>query len=323
MEAAVVVTYRCIQKCAMCGIWKHPPAADEEFEPALLRRLPRLAFANITGGEPFLRDDIGEIAAILTAKAERVVVSTNGLLTDRIVDLARRHRRLGFRISLEGLPEVNDRLRGVPGSFDRGMRTLLALRSLGLRDIGFGITLSDGNTGDLLPLYELAKGLRAEFATAAVHNSSYFHASENRFLRPEDAVQALQALIDRLLRSRRPKDWLRAYFNRGLIEYIRGAPRLLPCRAGTDIFFLDPAGDIWPCNGTEPGRGPGRLGNLHRRTFEDIWESAEAEAVRAAVRRCPKNCWMIGTASPAIKRGPLKPALWVLRRWLGGSRRPA
>jgi Fe-coproporphyrin III synthase len=321
MEAAIIVTYRCIQKCAMCGIWESPTRPEEEFEPALLRRLPRLRFANITGGEPMLRDDLGEIAAILAEKAARVVVSTNGLLTDRIVDLARRSPRLGFRISLEGLPEVNDRLRGVSGSFDRGLRTLLALRRLGRKDIGFGLTLSDGNIDDLLPLYELAKGLQAEFATAAVHNSSYFHVSGNRFERPAEAVRALEQLIEALLRSRRPKDWLRAYFNHGLIGYVQGAPRPLPCRAGTDTFFLDPWGAIWPCNGTEPGRGPGSLGNLRNRTFEEIWSSAEATAARAAVRSCPKQCWMIGTAGPAIKRNPVKPALWILRQKLLGSRR--
>lgn len=323
MEAAVIVTYRCIQKCAMCGIWKHPTKPEEEFGPELLRKLPRLRFANITGGEPLLRDDIDDIAAILLEKADRVVVSTNGLLTNRIVDLARRRPRLGFRISLEGLPEVNDRLRGVPGSFDRGLRTLLELRRMGRRDIGFGITLSDGNLQDLLPLHDLAAGLGVELATAAVHNSSYFHIADNRFLKPDEAARALEGLIASQIRSRRPKDWLRAYFNQGLIGYIRGAPRPLPCRAGSDLFFLDPAGLVWPCNGTEPGAGPDSLGSLHERTFEEIWSSPEAEAVRSAVRDCPKRCWMIGTAAPAIKRSPLKPALWVLRRKLRGSRRRA
>jgi Fe-coproporphyrin III synthase len=321
MEAAIITTYRCPQKCAMCGIWKHPTDPGEEFEPALLRRLPRLDFANITGGEPLLRDDIGEIADILAGRAKRVVVSTNGQLTEKILDLARRQPRLGFRISLEGLPEVNDRLRGVPGGFDRGLRTVLALRRMGRRDVGFGLTLSDGNAGDLLPLYDLAKGLRAEFATAAVHNSLYFHTGDNRFAKPDDAVRALEALIESLLRSRRPKDWFRAYFNHGLIGYIRGAPRLLPCRAGTDIFFLDPAGRILACNGAESDRGPKPLGSLHEHSFEEIWSSAEAIAARAAVRDCPKNCWMIGTAAPAMRRNKLRPALWVLRRKLGSGRR--
>jgi radical SAM protein with 4Fe4S-binding SPASM domain len=321
MEAAIITTYRCPQKCVMCRIWEHPTRPEEEFAPALLHKLPRLAFANITGGEPFVREDIEEVASVLRRKAGRVVISTNGFLTERVLDLARRHRDVGFRISLEGLPEVNDRLRGVPNAFDRGLRTILGLRELGVRDVGFGVTLSDANPGDLLDLYHLAKRLKVEFATAAVHNSFYFHTGSNGFARPAAVKTALEDLIAELLRSPRPKDWFRAYFNAGLIDYVEGRPRRLPCRAGTDLFFLDPQGEIWPCNGLEARFWQESLGNLHQASFEDIWESPRAEAVRAKVRDCPKNCWMIGTASPAMKRRVLGPALWVLRSKLTGRGR--
>ena len=45
----------------MCYIWQYPTKYDEEFQPELLNKLPSLNFANITGGEPFKRDDIEEI----------------------------------------------------------------------------------------------------------------------------------------------------------------------------------------------------------------------------------------------------------------------
>ncbi|OGD27399.1 MAG: radical SAM protein [Candidatus Aminicenantes bacterium RBG_13_63_10] len=323
MEAAVIVTYRCGQKCVMCRTWEHPTRPEEEFTPSLLRKLPRLAFANITGGEPFLRDDIEEIVALVMARARRVVVSTNGQLTDRILDVARRRRGLGIRVSLEGLSRVNDRLRGVEGGFDRGLRTILRLLDLGMKDVGFGITLSDENADDLLDLYLLAKRLKVEFATAAVHNSFYFHAGSNRFERPEAVARSLERLTEELLRSRRPKDWFRAYFNRGLVDYVLGRPRLLPCPAGTDLFFLDPFGEVYPCNGLEPRYWQESLGNLRRASFEEIWNSEKASAVRALVRDCPKRCWMIGTASPAMKKHLLKPALWVARHKLPRRRRPA
>ena len=60
-ELAVMPTFRCNARCQMCHIWKQPTKCDEEFKPDLLYKLPRLNFANITGGEPFLRDDIEEI----------------------------------------------------------------------------------------------------------------------------------------------------------------------------------------------------------------------------------------------------------------------
>lgn len=317
MEAAVVVTYRCDNRCRMCGIWKFPTAPEEEFAPGLLRKLPRLAFCNITGGEPFLRDDLEDIVSILEGKAGRIVISTNGWDTDRILDLARRRPRLGVRVSLEGLPVVNDELRGRPGGFDHGLRTLLGLQAAGVKDIGFGITVSDRNPGELMELYRLARGLGFEFATAAVHNSYYFHASGNAFQDPDRVAGAFAELAEAQLRERSVKSWFRAYFNHGLAGYVRGRARLLPCGAGTDMFFLDPFGEVRPCNGMEQGVWLDSFGNLHDRTFEEIWSSPKAAEIREKVRTCSKNCWMIGTAGPAMKKHIRRPLAWVARRKIG------
>ncbi|MCS7232024.1 MAG: radical SAM protein [Elusimicrobiota bacterium] len=123
----------------MCNIWKYPTSSEEEFKPEILNKLPQLNFANITGGEPMLRDDIDEIVDILTKKAKRVVISTNGYFTEKIVNLARKfkNKNFGVRISIEGLPAANDELRGLKDCFDHGLRTLLELHRLGLKDIGF------------------------------------------------------------------------------------------------------------------------------------------------------------------------------------------
>jgi len=319
MEAAIVTTYRCDNRCRMCGIWKYPSRPEDEFKPALLRKLPRLSFCNVTGGEPFLREDIEEIVFLLAEKAGRIVISTNGYHTDRIMALARRNRRLGFRVSLEGLPAVNDELRGRPDGFDHGLRTLLELRAAGVKDIGFGITVSDRNAGDLMELYRLSRLLGFEFATAVVHNSYYFHTTDNVLRDPEKVVGAFGELVEAQLRAGGVKSWFRAYFNHGLIRYIRGQERLLPCGAGTDLFFLDPFGDVRPCNGMEDGVWLDSFGNLNDRSFGEIWNSPKAAEIRAKVRACPKNCWMIGTAGPAMKKRLGKPASWVVKSKL---RRP-
>ena len=313
MEAAVITTYRCIQKCTMCHIWKFPTKPEEEFAPSLLEKLPRLSFCNITGGEPFLRKDLFDIVAILKRKARRLVISTNGYLTEDILRLAGHHRDIGIRISLEGLPAVNEALRGTTDGFDSGLRTLLALKKLGLKDIGFATTVSDQNHADLLKLFHLAKRLGVEFATAVVHNSFYFHTAENELRDKEKVAGSFRNLVKELLRSKRMKDWYRAYFNHGLIEYIQDHQRLLPCPAGSDVFFLDPWGEIYPCNGLEEKVWLESLGNLHQHSFKDIWTSEKTAAIRSKVRTCPKNCWMIGTASPAMKKRLWKPTLWILR----------
>jgi len=300
----------------MCNIWRSPTTPAEEFKPDILEKLPELEFANITGGEPFLREDIGEIVRILKTRARRIVISTNGYFSEKIIDLANEVGDIGIRISIEGLPAANDELRGIKDGFDHGLRTLLELQRMGLKDIGFGITVSDRNARDMLELYQLAKAMKVEFATAALHNSYYFHKSDNVILEKEAVIGCFEELIAELLRTNKPKNWFRAYFNHGLINYIKGNPRLLPCCAGEGMFFLDPFGEIRPCNGLDEATEETSMGNLNRNSFEEIWNSPRAIRVKEKVRECPKNCWMIGTASPAMKKSLSGPLNWVIREKL-------
>ena len=316
MEAAVIVTYRCQNRCLMCSTWKFPTSPAEEFKPELLEKLPSLSFCNITGGEPFLRDDLTEIVTILKRKAKRIVISTNGYETEKILALAEQHQDIGFRISLEGLSVVNDELRGKKDGFDHGYQSLLGLQRLKIKDIGFGITVSDRNAQDMLDLYKLAQDLKVEFATAAVHNSYYFHKEDNVFHNPEVVAAAFGQLRDELLKTWKVKNWYRAYFNHGLIEYVMGKQRLLPCQAGTDLFFLDPRGEILPCNGMEEKVWMKSFGNLHEASFEEIWNSGKAQEARELVKDCPKNCWMIGSAGPAMRQNLGKTTAWVIKHKL-------
>ena len=321
MEAAIVTTYRCNARCRMCSIWKHPTDIEKEFKPDILNKLPALQFCNITGGEPFLRDDIEHIISIANKKSRRVVISTNGYLTEKIISIALKYKRIGIRISIEGLSAANDALRGIKDGFDHGLRTLLELQRLGLKDIGFGITVSDTNAADMLELFQLAKSMKVEFATAVVHNSYYFHKNDNSIQNKSAVIVCFEQLIKELLCTKRPKNWMRAYFNHGLINYISGNKRLLPCAAGEDMFFLDPFGEIRPCNGMENDSPENSMGNLKEKSFTEIWKSERAEQVRRKVKNCSRNCWMIGTASPAIKKHPMKPILWVTGRKLAGGYR--
>jgi radical SAM protein with 4Fe4S-binding SPASM domain len=279
-------------------------------------KLPMLRFVNITGGEPFLREDIAEIITIAKKKASRVVISTNGFLTEKIVSTMAKHRDVGVRVSIEGRPHTNDALRGKKHCFDHSMRTLMGLKKLGLRDIGIAITVSDSNAYDMLDLYRTASIYGFEFATAAVHNSYYFHIQSNRITKTHEVIDAFSTLITALLKTNRPKNWYRAYFNYGLINYVLGRPRLLPCGAGADTFFLDPFGEIRPCNGMVRAGRENSMGNLNEGTFADIWNSARAQKLRERVRTCARNCWMIGTAAPAMKKNIVRPSIWVVRNKL-------
>jgi len=79
------------------------------------------------------------------------------------------------------------------------------------------------------------------------------------------------------------------------------------------MFFLDPWGEVRPCNGLDDDSLDNSMGNLKEQSFEEIWNSEKARKIRESVRNCPKNCWMIGTASPAMKKHILKPLVWVVK----------
>lgn len=80
---------------------------------------------------------------------------------------------------------------------------------------------------------------------------------------------------------------------------------------------MDPYGEIYPCNGLEDKYWKESMGNIRNvDSFDEIWQSEQAERVREQVRNCPKNCWMVGTASPVMKKYIQQPLRWVmLNKW--------
>jgi MoaA/NifB/PqqE/SkfB family radical SAM enzyme len=315
MEACLIVTYRCNAKCYMCNTWQHPSKKEEEYGPELVDKLPEgLDFINITGGEPFLRQDIEEIVEKALTKTKRLVISSNGYFTNRVIKLFERFgNRVGIRISIEGLPAANDELRGIKDGFDHGLRTLTTLQGMGIADIGFGMTVSDRNADDMIELYRLSNAMGLEFATATTHNSFYFHTTENKYKDKDKVAKTFENIAQELLKTNKPKNWFRAYFNMGLARKTRGEKRALPCEVGTDMFFVDPFGNVMPCNGSD---APMIMGNLHGQDFKTIWGSPEAERVRSMVKACDKQCWMIGSAAPAMKKRLSVPLKWVAKNKL-------
>jgi radical SAM protein with 4Fe4S-binding SPASM domain len=159
-----------------------------------------------------------------------------------------------------------------------------------------------------------------EFATAAFHNSYYFHKEDNLISNKEEVCNDFRQLIEWQLKENNPKSWFRAWFNMGLINYIEGGRRMLPCEAGSANFFIDPWGEVYPCNGMEDKFWKLSMGNIHQHTFNEIWESEQAAIVREKVRNCPKNCWMVGTASPVMHKYIKYPLKWALQNKLRSIR---
>ena len=310
LNGTVIVTYRCNARCTMCNRYKAPSRPDEEISIDTIKKLPKMYFTNITGGEPFIREDLSDIVRELYKKSDRIVISTNGFFSDRIIKLCEKFPNIGIRISIEGLEETNNQIRGLEDGYNKGYSTLKKLVEMKHPDVGFGMTVQDANAKDLVALYQKSNELSMEFATASLHNSFYFVEAKNIIKDRPMVAKEFENLINELLNSNSPKKWFRAYFNHGLINYIYGQKRLLQCDMAFDTFFIDPYGDVMPCNGTKDKE---IMGNLNEKSWDELWNSKQAEEVRNKVRNCDRNCWMIGSASPAMKKYIWIPTLWVIK----------
>jgi radical SAM protein with 4Fe4S-binding SPASM domain len=119
------LTHLCNLRCAMCGQWRRQDTGRTETLPlAALKRIadevaPFRPKIYIWGGEPLLHPALIPFLEHLKARKLYTVINTNGVVLERFApDLV----RIGvdsLDISIDGPPEVHDRVRGVAGTFQR------------------------------------------------------------------------------------------------------------------------------------------------------------------------------------------------------------
>ena len=320
IQGSLITTFRCNAQCNMCNIWKFQTHPNEEIDASYYENLPAGLRINITGGEPTLRKDIDRIFEILYPKSRLLELSTNGYNTEKIVELANKYPNILIRVSVEGLPKVNDTKRGIKDGFDHALRTMLELKKTKCKNIGFSVVISPDNYMDLLHLYDLCVALDVELGNSAVHNSWYFHKEDNQ-IESEKALEQHEKFVKALLTSKRrhlkdrSKDYGRAYFNRSIHRRLRGDTDEYrpPCGALSDFFFIDPWGNVTPCNGSGE---EWVMGNIKEDSFENIMNSDKAREAMEKVRNCKRNCTFIVTERHDMVRRPWVPIMWVLKnKW--------
>ena len=320
IQGSLITTFRCNAQCNMCNIWKFQTNPNEEIDASYYEKLPAGLRINITGGEPTLRRDIDKIFEILYPKSRLLELSTNGYNTQKIVELANKYPNILIRVSVEGLPKINDTKRGIKDGFDHALRTMLELKKTKCKNIGFSVVISPDNYMDLLHLYDLCVALDVELGNSAVHNSWYFHKDDNQ-IESEEALRQHELFVKALLTSKRRhlkdrlKDYGRAYFNRSIHRRLRGDTDEYrpPCGALSDFFFIDPWGNVTPCNGSGE---EWVMGNIKEDSFENIMASDKARAAMEKVRQCKRNCTFIVTERHDMVRRPWVPIMWILKnKW--------
>jgi MoaA/NifB/PqqE/SkfB family radical SAM enzyme len=275
---------------------------------------------NVSGGEPFLRQDIVELVKILheTCPKARIVISTNGYLTDLIKEKMREILKFvptaGVGVSIDGIGEMHDKIRGIPGGFNLATKTVRVLREeVGMNNLRLAFTVSKQNVTHMSKVYDLSRELGVQFTLALAQSSEFFFGGKQIVEEPSETElkEQFNYVIGQELKSWQPKRWARAYFAESLYKFARTGRQALPSRAGIDFFFLDPFGNVYPSvvhNAV--------MGNLHEKSFEEIWNSAEAEEARKKVKESEQDVWMICTARTAIKRNLLKVGWWIFKNKL-------
>lgn len=159
------VTNRCNLKCIHCYAkaisyecaTKNELTTDEGFQ--LIDDLSNFGIPVLlfSGGEPLLRPDIIELLKYANQKGLRTVLSTNGtLITDEI---ALKLKNIGLSyvgISFDGLSKVNNKLRGVPNSFENALNGLRFCKKYNLK-VGIRFTISNYNKQEIKSMFEFMK----------------------------------------------------------------------------------------------------------------------------------------------------------------------
>lgn len=323
------VTRRCNLRCEMCKTWTLDGGGEltlDEIRDVFLE-LPKLAWLDLTGGEPFLRADVQDILEIASASPQLRVLHfpTNGWFTSRVVEacrlVAEKRPDLDFivTVSIDGTPEVHDAMRGRPGSFDRALRTYLALRAMpGVRAY-VGTTVTPWNRKSLDALGELLAREIPGFSPREWH-WNWMQISQHYFANGDlgaarDAVVDGGSITQHARRRGAPRsllDLMELAFLVNLESYQRGEPVGIRCQALRSSLFLSPEGDVYPCHVYDRP-----LGNVRGQSIGDIWRSAAVARARSDIERLAcGGCFTPCEAYPMLAGAPVRAATRTVHRSL-------
>jgi MoaA/NifB/PqqE/SkfB family radical SAM enzyme len=320
-QLVVNVTYRCNSRCIMCNIWqwdRKPEMSVSQFEEIMedpiFEGIERLL---ISGGEPTLRGDLIELTELFIRKMPRLQtmgIVTNGLAPQKaiahctgIAELCQlRDIRLATSISLDGLGRDHDKIRNVPGAFDKVAETIRGIQRLQQKydfKVGVACVVCPQNVHSLAAFREWCeeRGIRLNFQLLGFHETYVSNLDKKSALdlsgRDADALLALM----RELGDARSLTNLSAYYWTDMADmYKHKSERRTVCPLAIDSFVLDAYGDIYYCLSVD------KIGNcLTDGSCSDIYYDPDNLAYRERVKRseclsCNSGCFSnVGIAKDA------------------------
>jgi radical SAM protein with 4Fe4S-binding SPASM domain len=246
---------------------------------AQIRNFRMIAF---TGGEPLIRPDLFELLAFSRSLGFSNTIATNATLIDDSVALRLRDNGVVIAaVSLDGLAaETHDRIRGLPGSFDKAVKGIRALNKAGIllhinitameynvTQIDSLIALVDELKTGILLIYQLVPVGRGRVIEGAVLDKA---GNEWLINFMAEAQQRTNAIMESVAG---PQYWpfllKKSHITSGMP--LRLAEKVFHgCAAGRGFIYIKPNGEVWPCPFVEVS-----CGNVRQSSFEEIWTGSE------------------------------------------------
>ncbi len=320
LQLTFFVTRRCNSACRFCFYLNEERKGTHVDELSLeeiehfAASMPELLWLAFSGGEVFLREDIVEIAETFYHHTKPVIMllPTNGLLPRRIAEcteeILRRCPRstVTVKLSLDGIGEEHDRIRGVKGNFEKVLETYEKLSPLLEEypnfELGINTVLCSANQYRIEEVFEYVSRMES----IKTHTLSLIRGNVSEDIKRVD-LERYRELIDRLeqdLRTGRAKIYrfpgarLKAaqdVLQRRLIyRTAREKRRLIPCYAGRLNLVVTESGDVYPCEILER-----KMGNLREYGYDinRLLASREARRVVDQIKSgacfCTHECYFI------------------------------
>jgi len=322
------VTSRCNFRCPNCFNLANLDDGRNDLSLAEIEKMAptigRLLWLALSGGEPFLREDLPELAALLYRHTgfKRFSIPTNGFATDRILGKVERMLPqipcdFGVTVSLDGIGADNDALKGVAGSFEAAAKTLDGLKSLQKRhphlSVKVNTVVSRRNIGKIRsfgeyvlerfsPDYHAFELVRSQPADSLVQPPSVEEA--------RTAYEDIRSVWAKYGQYEKNQSALVNFLAKGLYKYLHDVhlksmaeeKQAIPCLAGkvTAVIYQD--GQMGLCE-MLPTIGSLRNANMD---FMALWKSAAADQQRKMIRAGGCHCTHTCFQFPSVLFNPLQ-----------------
>ena len=309
MSLTLSITDSCDMRCRTCRLWQRrdgrsDPLTSDEYDRILSSIGGRIPHVTVTGGEPFDRDDLVEICASVHDRCRPLVmvIPTSGSSPERIAGRVEQilvrcpGSKIVVNISIDGIGNGHDRLRGRPGAFERAIETFQTLRRFKGRTltVGTNTVISRHNAAEIPAIHGYLSSLRPDSMVFDLAEPRSELGTFGEPLTPEgpEAEAALRFVADALHSERRSGlvRLIRALRLASYAELIRtvwsGRARL-PCTAAFASAHIQPDGELWSC----PAAGIS-MGSLREAgyDFRRVYFGEKAREVRARIRLAPCSC---------------------------------